>query len=271
MPGLTVIVITKNEEAMIERCLRSVDFADARIVVDSGSTDRTVARATACNAQVVTTTDWPGFGPQKNRALDLAETDWVLSLDADEWLDADATVDVQAAMIAGDADAFELPRRSRFCGRVVRHCGWSPDYVCRLFRRGRARFSDDLVHERLVVDGRIKRLRQPIDHDSIESWADAEDKIARYSQAAARQMAARGRRASWFDAPLHGWAAFVKTLVLRAGVLDGATGWQVAEYNRRYAEAKWRRLADHSREQAASQKSAVKGEADQNVTTPRID
>ncbi len=256
---------------MIERCLRSVDFADARIVVDSGSTDRTLERAIACGARVVATTDWPGFGPQKNRALDLAATDWVLSLDADEWLDADAAAEVRAAIAGDDADAFELPRRSRFCGKVVRHCGWSPDYVCRLFRRGRARFSDDLVHERLVVDGRVKRLRRPIDHDSIESWEDAEDKIERYSRAAALQMGLRGRRASRFDAPLHGWAAFVKTLVFRAGVLDGATGWRVAEYNRRYAEAKWRRLADHSHEQAASRIRAVKGEADQNVTTPRID
>jgi glycosyltransferase involved in cell wall biosynthesis len=247
VPTLTVIVIAKNEEAMIGRCLRSVDFADARIVVDSGSTDRTVDIASACGARVVSTMDWPGFGAQKNRALAFAETDWVLSLDADEWLDASAAAEVRRVIERAEADAFELPRRSRFCGRVVRHCGWSPDYVCRLFRRGAARFSDDLVHERLIVKGVVRRLRQPIDHDSIESWADAEDKIARYAYAAAQQMAARGRRASRFNALLHGWGAFVKTLVLRAGVLDGATGWQVAEYNRRYAEAKWRRLAELTR------------------------
>jgi glycosyltransferase involved in cell wall biosynthesis len=241
---LTAIVIAKNEETMIERCLRSVAFADARIVVDSGSTDRTVELATACGARVVTTADWPGFGPQKNRALALAATDWVLSLDADEWLEPDAAAEVRAAITRGDADAYELPRRSRFCGRVVRHCGWSPDYVCRLFRRGKARFSDDLVHERLIVDGPTGRLKRPIDHDSIESWADAEDKIARYAEAAAQQMAARGRHGSRLSAFFHGWGAFVKTLVLRAGFLDGTTGWQVAEYNRRYAEAKWRRLAD---------------------------
>lgn len=247
LPTLTVIVIAKNEEAMIGRCLRSVDFADARIVLDSGSTDRTVEIAHACGARVETAADWPGFGPQKNRALALAKTDWVLSLDADEWLDADAAREVREAIGRGEAEAYELPRRSRFCGRVVRHCGWSPDYVRRLFRRGKARFSDDLVHERLIVDGAVKRLKHPIEHDSIESWADAEDKIARYAQAAAQQMAARGRRGSRLSTFLHGWGAFVKTLVLRAGVLDGTTGWQVAEYNRRYAEAKWRRLAELTR------------------------
>jgi len=232
---------------MIGRCLRSVEFADARIVLDSGSTDRTVEIARACGARVETATDWPGFGPQKNRALALAETDWVLSLDADEWLGAEAAAEVRDAIGRGAPEAYELPRRSRFCGRVVRHCGWSPDYVCRLFRRGKARFSNDLVHERLIVDGPTGRLKHPIDHDSIESWADAEDKIARYAEAAAQQMAARGRRGAPLGALLHGWGAFVKTLVLRAGVLDGATGWQVAEYNRRYAEAKWRRLAELTR------------------------
>lgn len=252
LPTLTVIVIAKNEEAMIGRCLRSVGFADARIVLDSGSTDRTVETALACGARVETTADWPGFGPQKNRALALATTDWVLSLDADEWLDAEAAAAVRDALARGGADAYELPRRSRFCGRVVRHCGWSPDYVCRLFRRGRARFSDDLVHERLIVDGPVKRLSHPIDHDSIESWADAEDKIARYAEAAAQQMAARGRRGSYFSALLHGWGAFAKTLLLRTGVLDGTTGWQVAEYNRRYAEAKWRRLAELTRARKAT-------------------
>ena len=232
---------------MIERCLRSVAFADALVVVDSGSTDDTVKVAEACGARVVTTVDWPGFGAQKNRALALAESDWVLSLDADEWLETEAASEVRAAIARGDADAYELPRRSRFCGQVVRHCGWSPDYVCRLFRRGRARFSDDLVHERLIVDGRVARLKRPIDHDSIESWAEAEDKIRRYSQAAAQQMTARGRRGSRLRAALHGWSAFVKTLVLRAGILDGATGWQVARYNRHSTEAKWRRLAELTR------------------------
>lgn len=111
---------------MIERCLRSVAFADARIVVDSGSTDRTVELATACGARVVTTADWPGFGPQKNRALALAATDWVLSLDADEWLEPDAAAEVRAAITRGDADAYELPRRSRFCGRVVRLAAGRP-------------------------------------------------------------------------------------------------------------------------------------------------
>lgn len=245
-PKLSLIVITKNEEACIGRCLASVPCADEIIVVDSGSSDRTVEIAESLGAKVIVTPDWPGFGPQKQRALAQAQGEWVLSLDADEWLDADAIAPLQMAM-ASDATAFRLSRRSRFCGRIINHSGWSPDYVTRLFRRGQGRFSDDLVHERLIVDGAVRTAPFRIEHDSITSRDDAEDKIVRYATAAAQQMFSRGRRAGPIQAPLHGGAAFLKTFILRAGFLDGAAGWDVADYNRRYAYEKWRRLAELSR------------------------
>ncbi|MGY3619692.1 glycosyltransferase family 2 protein [Bradyrhizobium sp. USDA 10063] len=246
MPSLSLIVITKNEEHCIARCLRSVD-ADEIIVVDSGSTDRTVEIARASGARVVVTSDWPGYGPQKSRALDLAQGDWVLSLDADEWIEPDFRDRIRSAINAPDAPAaYRTLRRSRFCGKALRFGGWSSDYVVRLFQRGQARFSDDLVHEGLIVDGPIRRIDVTIEHDSIESWSDAKDKIDRYSRAAAQQMNARGRRAGPLAAPLHGLAAFLKVYVLRLGFLDGAAGWGVAQYNRQYAAAKWRRLAEYS-------------------------
>ncbi len=245
-PKLSLIVITKNEEAAIARCLGSVPCAEEIIVVDSGSSDRTVEIAKSLGAKVIVTSDWPGFGPQKQRALDLAQGEWVLSLDADEWLDPDAIAPLQAAM-AADATAYRISRRSRFCGHVINHCGWSPDYVTRLFRRGQGRFSDDLVHERVIIDGPVRTANFRIEHDSITSRADAEDKIIRYSTAAAAQMFARGKHAHPAKAALHGWAALIKTLVIRAGFLDGKAGWDVADYNRRYTYEKWRRLAELSR------------------------
>ena len=153
--GLSVILIAKDEEACIARALRSVDWADEIVVVDSGSTDRTVDIAREHGAKVTVTADWPGFGPQKNRALDLATGDWVLSLDADEWLTAESAEEIRRVVAAAEASAaaYRMPRRSSFCGRFMRHSGWWPDYVVRLFRRGRARFSDDSVHERVIVDG----------------------------------------------------------------------------------------------------------------------
>jgi hypothetical protein len=105
------------------------------------------------------------------------------------------------------------------------------------------------VHERLIVDGPIRQVGATIEHESIDSWADAEDKINRYSVAAAQQMLARGRRVPYFVAPLHGWAAFVKVYVLRYGFLDGTTGWHVAQYNRHHSAAKWRHLAQYSENQ----------------------
>src|SRR3954462_13938449 len=119
---LSLVVITKNEEASIRRCLESVAFADDIVVVDSGSSDRTVEIARDCGARVVVTDGWPGYGPQKTRALDLARGEWVLSLDADEWIDPQFADALKAAIAAPNPPAaFRTPRRSRFCGTIIHH------------------------------------------------------------------------------------------------------------------------------------------------------
>src|ERR1700690_2598372 len=125
MPRLSLIVITKNEEAAIGRCLGSANFVDEIVVVDNGTTDKTAEIARALGARVIVTPDWPGFGPQKNRALDQATGDWVLSLDADEWIEPMLAAEIRAAIARADAaDGYEIPRLSRFCGRIVRHGDW---------------------------------------------------------------------------------------------------------------------------------------------------
>lgn len=240
MPRLSLIVIARNEEASIERCLRSAAFADEIVLVDNNSTDRTVEIARSLGAKVVKSPDWPGFGPQKNRALDAASGDWVLSLDADEWIEAPLAEEIRA--VIGDtnaADGYEMPRRSRFCGEVVRHSGWWPDYVLRLWRRGRGRFVDVPVHERVVVQGRVARLRAPIEHDAIADLADARDKARRYAAAASAELAAQGKRGGRVKATVRAGAAFLRTYIWRAGFLDGATGWRVAMYNADYTYRKW--------------------------------
>ena len=248
MPRLSLIVITKNEEAAIARCLRSANFADEIVVVDQGSTDKTAEIARTLGARVSVTPDWPGFGPQKNRALGHATGDWVLSLDADEWIEPALADEIRAAIARTDAaDGYEIPRRSRFCGKIVRHGDWRGDRVLRLFRRGRGRFSDDHVHERVIVEGRIERLSSPLEHDSITDPADAADKIDRYATAAALQLAAEGKTSSAAKAALRGGAAFLRSYIFRLGFLDGRTGFQVADYNRRYTYEKWARLAKLAR------------------------
>ena len=230
--SLSVIIITKDEEAAIRRCLDSVAWADEIIVVDSGSTDRTQQICRELGAKVHVTADWPGFGPQKNRALELATGDWILSLDADEWLTPELQAEMRNSVASpGPHAAFRIPRASSFCGRLMRHSGWWPDPVLRLFARGRARFSDDLVHERLILDGSVGELTHPLMHESFTSLEDVLHKVDRYSSAGAQMMVARGRRGSVGSAVLHGWWTFVRTYFLRAGFLDGREGFMLAVSN----------------------------------------
>lgn len=230
--SVSVIVITLNEETAIGRCLASVGWADEIVVVDSGSTDRTAELARAAGARVTIASDWPGFGPQKNRALDLATGDWVLSLDADEWVTPALATEIRAAVSRADAPAgFELPRLSSFVGREMRHSGWWPDHVARLFRRGAARFSDDLVHERLVVSGAVGRLTEPLRHESFTSLEEVVEKMNRYSSASARMRVERGKGGSVAGAVAHGLWAFLRTYLLRAGFLDGREGFVLAVAN----------------------------------------
>jgi glycosyltransferase involved in cell wall biosynthesis len=240
VPRLSLIVITRNEEASIGRCLRSASFADEIVVVDNGSTDKTVEIARSLGAKVIAAPDWPGFGPQKNRALTAASGDWVLSLDADEWIEPPLAELIRATIARTDAaDGYEMPRRSRFCGKVVKHSGWWPDHVLRLWRRGRGRFADVPVHERVIVEGRVDRLTEPIEHEAIADLADARDKARRYAAAAAAELAAQGKGSGRAKAIVRALAAFLRTYVWRAGFLDGATGWQVAAYNSEYTYRKW--------------------------------
>lgn len=229
-PLLSVTVITRNEAHRIGRCLESVAFADERVVLDSGSTDDTVALARSLGARVIQSADWPGFGPQKNRALDLATQPWVLSIDADERVTPALREEILAVLSTGAsaADAWSMPRRSSFCGQFMAHSGWYPDRVTRLFRRGSARFSDDLVHERVVVQGRPAQLRNDLLHESFRTLESVLDKANSYSTAGARKMLAEGRRGSLGSALAHGLWAFLRTYVLRLGFLDGRLGLALA-------------------------------------------
>jgi glycosyltransferase involved in cell wall biosynthesis len=243
MPQLSAIIITQNEAHNIGPCLDSVAFCDERIVVDSGSTDDTVTIARATGARVLHH-DWAGFGAQKNVALAQATGDWVFSLDADERVTPALAAEIVAAITAEKAQGYELPRSSTFCGTRIRHCGWSPDYVLRLFRRDSGRFSDDLVHEHVICDGVVQRLAQPLIHHTIRSPDDARTKIERYSEAGAAMLLARGRPVAGWRAPVHGAVAFLKVYVFRRGFLDGRAGYHVARYQaattyHRYRKA-WR-------------------------------
>jgi glycosyltransferase involved in cell wall biosynthesis len=247
---LSVIIITRNNENTIRRCVESVAWADEIIVVDSGSTDRTLEICREFTPKVSQTSDFPGHGPQKNRALDLASGDWVFSLDSDEWVSPELRAELQRAMAAPGANtAFMLPRSSSFCGRFMRHSGWWPDYVRRLYRRGTARFNDDRGHDRLIVTGPTGKLSQPILHETIVSLDQSIDKINEYSAMTALHQYQDGRRSSILAAVLHGAWAFFRTYFLRLGFLDGREGLMLAIYNAEnsyYRYAKLTLLGDKS-------------------------
>ena len=227
----SAIIITKNAGTMIRRCVESVAWTDEIIVVDSGSTDDTAAICREMGVDFSVTSDFPGFGPQKNRALDLATGDWVVSIDADEWITPALRDEMRAAMANPTAAAYAVPRRSSFCGRYMKHSGWWPDHVIRLIRRDAARFSDDRAHERLLVEGVTRKLKQPLMHEAISTMDQMLGKMNLYSTASARMLHERGRKASLATAILHGTWAFFRTYVFRLGFLDGREGFILAVAN----------------------------------------
>ncbi|AGX86544.1 glycosyltransferase family 2 protein [Candidatus Symbiobacter mobilis] len=225
---LSAIIITHNEQANIGECIRCLDFVDEVVVLDHGSTDDTVHIARSLGARVHTTDDWPGFGPQKNRVLDLAQGQWILSIDADERVTPELRQEILRSIACDTADCFALPRLSWFCGKFIRHSGWAPDLVDRLFKAGTARFSNDLVHEKLLPQGPSHRLSTPLLHFSYRDFSDVLRKIDRYSTASSAQAYARGKRASVLGAMGHGLWAFLRTFFLQAGFLDGEHGLVLA-------------------------------------------
>ena len=226
---LSVIVITKNESVHIQRCLESVVWADEIIVLDSGSDDNTV---TICRqfTDKVYETDWPGFGIQKQRALNKATGDWVLSIDADEVVTESLRVEIEQAIQKNSFQAYEIPRLSTYCGRQMRHSGWWPDYVLRLFQRNSGRFSEAIVHERVLVDGRVGRLVTPFLHDTAVDLEEILVKVNSYSTLGSKMLYAEGARSSIIKAVLKGFWTFNRTYWLKAGFLDGAQGINVSYF-----------------------------------------
>lgn len=238
---LALVVITLNERDRLEACLSSVPAADEVVVVDSGSTDGTPELAERLGARVVRT-DWPGHVAQKNRALELARSSWVLSLDADERLSATA----HAAMVAalrdpGPTVGFGFARCSRWQGRYLRYGRWYPDRKLRLVRRGHGRWSGQNPHDRLAIEGPVRWIDGDILHDPYRSLGEHLATVDRYSSTAAREIAASGARVGpmtpWARSALH----FVDGALWRLGVLDGWRGLAVAGLGARATYLKWAR------------------------------
>ncbi len=240
---LSVCIVAMDEEDRLGDCLRSVDFADEWIVVDSHSSDGTRELAASMGARVIER-DWPGHVEQKNFALDQAEHEWVLCLDADERVSPELRESILAALASPTSDGFEICRRTWYLGRWIRHGGWYPDRNLRLFRRGKGRWGGTNPHDHMYVQGTVARLSGDLLHYSYRSLSDHLRIIDSYTSIAAREKHARGKRASVIDLTLRPLWKLLRMYVLKAGFLDGVAGVVVAVMGSYYVFLKYAKLRE---------------------------
>ena len=242
MPRLTVTVITRNEAAHLAAALQSVAWADERIVVDSGSTDGTLAIARA-HADRVETRAWDGYGAQKNYAASLATHDWILSLDADERV-SDALAGEIRQLLAADPPCrgYRIARVTHYLGRWIRGTDWWPDWQLRLYDRRAGRWARVHVHESVRLDGRPGRLKSELLHHPYHDISEHLETIDRYTTLAAAELYDRGRRATWFSVAAHPPLAFLRNYVLRGGFRQGTPGLIVSLLNSYYVLLKFAKL-----------------------------
>jgi glycosyltransferase involved in cell wall biosynthesis len=242
LASLSAILIVKNEGSQIAECVETLRFCDEIVVVDNNSTDQTVENARKLGCKVIVTTDWPGFGLQKQRALDNASGEWILSIDADERVTAELQAELIAAISSNAHQGYKIKRKSQFLGKWMRFGGWYPDYVLRLARRESCRFDPTPVHEKLIVDGSIGTLKHHFLHYSYRSISDVLSKQKRYALANAGKIREKkGSRASILKAVLRSAWTFLRLYVIQLGLLDGRHGFISATFKSQ--EVFWKYVA----------------------------
>ena len=240
MPRLSAIIITRNEEGQIHECLESIRWVDEIIVVDSGSTDRTVELAQEHATRLIETT-WQGYA--KTKALALAETtaDWVLWIDADERVTPELGAEIRQVIEGTGVAGYYMARKTIFLGRWIRHCGWYPGHVCRLFKRDCGRFNEAQVHEAVEVDGPVGYLEHPLLHYTDPSLEHYLKKFNIYTSLAAQQLYEKDRRFHLFDL-FRPPFTFVKMYILKLGFLDGIQGLILCVLSSCYVFTKYAKL-----------------------------
>lgn len=228
MTRLSAVIITKNEEANIERCLRSVSWADEIIIVDSESTDDTVEIAWSLKAKVYRP-EWRGFGPAKQYALEQATGDWVLSIDADEEVSFTLKNEIVHLLESEPPCAgYMIPRKTQFLGRWILHSGWYPDYVLRLFKRSAGHFTPALVHEKVEVDGPVGRLNNTLLHYSYPTLEDFTRRQDQYTTLGAQDLFASGKSFRPSQLVFKPVSSFLRKFIFQRGWRDGWEGFLIA-------------------------------------------
>ncbi|OGW32271.1 MAG: glycosyl transferase [Nitrospirae bacterium GWF2_44_13] len=224
---VSIVIVTKNEEANIEAALDSVKDAAEIVVIDSFSSDRTVEICRKYTDKVFRK-EWEGYARQKQAAVDLAADPWVFILDADERFTPELKAEIINAIEENRHDGFYVPRKNFFMGRWIRHGGWSPDYTLRLFRKNAGRVEDREVHEKVVVNGSVSYLKNPLVHYTYNSVSDYLKRLDSYSTLAAKELKKTGVTPNALDFLIRPPFTFIKMFFFRLGFLDGRYGLVLA-------------------------------------------
>ncbi len=229
---ISAVIIAFNEEDKIADAIRSVDFADEVLVVDSESTDRTREISEELGARVIVN-PWPGFAKQKQLATDSAKFDRILSLDADERVSPDLRAEIFSITDDDAADGYKIPRLAIYMGREIRHSGWYPDWQLRFFDRRMGRWKDVAIHEsvEMIPEAKVARLKCHLEHLTVENEGEHVDMIrTRYAPMSAQAMNDAGKQGYMLKALLLPSLTFLQTFLLKAGFLDGAAGFRISYY-----------------------------------------
>jgi hypothetical protein len=222
-----VTIITLNEESNLPRTLASVKWADEVVVVDSGSTDRTVEIAKKAGAKVVHN-NWKGYGQQKNFAQDLTSHNWVLNIDADEVVSAESALEIKKAVeiaeTSREATGFFFPRKTFYIGRWIKHGGWYPNYLLRLADKRVSRWTEPSVHEEWVTQGKTAYLKEPLLHYAFSSIQDQILTNLRFSHLGSQDLKRTGQRPSLCKLILKPIGKFFETYLIKGGWRDGLAG-----------------------------------------------
>jgi glycosyltransferase involved in cell wall biosynthesis len=225
MPNpISVTIITKNEQQNIERCLKSVQWADEIVVADSYSTDKTLEICRKFGCKIIET-EWLGFGPVKRLAVDAASHNWIFSIDSDEQVSEQLKDRILTILKHPQFNGYRVKRVSYYLDKQIRYCGWDRDYQLRLFNRNSGNFNEKLVHEAVNIAGEVGRIEDPLFHYTYPTIQSHIEKMARYSKLGADQLANKGKSSSIFMAMLRGLAKFLKMYLLQRGFLDGKIGF----------------------------------------------
>jgi glycosyltransferase involved in cell wall biosynthesis len=244
MTKLSAVVITKNEERNLARCLESVKFADEIVVIDSHSTDRTVEIARSYGASVYSP-KWRGYGKAKQAGVDKATGEWILSIDADEEAPSDLAAEIEkATALSNGKCGYYIKRKTRFLGRWIMHCGWYPDYVLRLFDKSQCRFDEAIVHEKVIANGEVGYLSGELLHYSYPDLETYLTKFNHYTTLGAEELKRRGKASGWFAIVVKPASSFVSHYVSRRGFRDGLEGFVLSVLSATAVLVKYAKLRD---------------------------